>query len=396
MLQHRLRLGRPAVAAVAGALGTRLVSRAPVSAAAAAAGAAGTAAFITHSTLVQAQAPSSAPPPRPLLEQISTPPPFSPDAERFDTRTFGGRALNFMNMLCDLRTLLLPASECERYKAILAEAAAHPGSKERPSDAELWHAKKVVEAMSHPDTGEVIFAPFRFTGYAPVNLSIAIGMISAAKGTLLATAFWQWFNQSYNVCINHANRPGGGGGGLESIDSGMLASYFAATASAMSLGLAGQVLGARIKGGGLAKLVPYTVPFLSVAVGGVVNLVCTRHLELSEGILVETIGGEPLGHSIAAAKIALFECSTARVLWAGAILTAAPLLAKPIAKRVPPALAIPFDLGFTFVVILFAIPLCLAVYPQREVVEASLLEPRFATHPKTGAPLEQLAFSKGL
>lgn len=365
----------------------------------AAAAAAGTVAVCIGAAPLHAQSPpssSSSPAPRPLLEQIQQPPPYTADGERFDQRDFGGRCLHFLNTLADLTTLVLPASECKRCQDVLARHAAEPDAPGRPSDAELWQARKVVEAMSHPDTGEVIFAPFRFTAYAPVNLSIAIGMVSAASGSLAASAFWQWFNQSYNVCINQSNRPGGGGG-FDSIDSAMLTSYAAATGSAMTLGLGLQALAARTpKGGTIARLVPVTVPFISVAVGGVVNLLCTRNNELNEGILVETLEGEPMGRSVAAAKIALLECSVARVLWAGAILTVAPACAKPIARMVPQKLKLVVELGFTFVVILLAIPMCLAIYPQRETVDPALLEPQFAAHPKTGAPLKLVTFSKGL
>ena len=43
------------------------------------------------------------------------------------------------------------------------------------ADARLWRASKVVNACVHPESGETIPAPFRFTAFAPANLIICTG-----------------------------------------------------------------------------------------------------------------------------------------------------------------------------------------------------------------------------
>lgn len=40
------------------------------------------------------------------------------------------------------------------------------------TDADLWAAQKVKQAIIHPDTGERIIMPFRMSGYVPFGTPI--------------------------------------------------------------------------------------------------------------------------------------------------------------------------------------------------------------------------------
>ena len=60
---------------------------------------------------------------------------------------------------------------------------------------EFWEAKKIVDAIIHPATGEVMFWPGRMSAFVPVNCPIAAGMLLHGPTGPLAAAFWQWMNQ---------------------------------------------------------------------------------------------------------------------------------------------------------------------------------------------------------
>eukprot|EP00966_Prymnesium_polylepis_P058918 1365468-Prymnesium_polylepis.1 len=189
----RGRLGRVAAACGAGALGAATVSSAA-----------------PHSTT--GNGATSVTQPRDILSQWQQPPPFTLDGERFDMSCYTGRACHFINVLGDVSTLVLSRAQVDTHLALLQrfEADGQQPSADgvlAPSDAELWRARKVRDAVIHPETGEMIPAPFRFSAFAPANLVICAGLLaSATSPSLLPSALWQWVNQSYNVGVNYVNR----------------------------------------------------------------------------------------------------------------------------------------------------------------------------------------------
>ena len=66
-----------------------------------------------------------------------------------------------------------------------------------PRSLDVAHARKVVDAVLHPDTGEKIALPLRLSAIVPMNLCLDTGMI-LARGTWQIVAA-QWTNQSYNA-----------------------------------------------------------------------------------------------------------------------------------------------------------------------------------------------------
>ena len=120
--------------------------------------------------------------PRPLMEQLTNPPPFGSGASRFDMSTYGGRALHFLNVLGDPTTLWTSAAELEAHRDLLRRHA--KGEKTGATDAELWRADKVVTATTRGETGEMVPAPFRFSFFAcaaPVGFRVAVRGAPAAS-----------------------------------------------------------------------------------------------------------------------------------------------------------------------------------------------------------------------
>ena len=85
---------------------------------------------------------------------------------------------------CDPSTLFATKAQIEQAVAILARKAivtgqepfaSHPvkaavGDADLENDAILWRARKLKEAAVHPDTGSIIPAPFRMSGYGSLRL----------------------------------------------------------------------------------------------------------------------------------------------------------------------------------------------------------------------------------
>ena len=133
------------------------------------------------------------PPKRSAYEQLTNPPKFTSDGDRFDMATYAGRALYFLDTLGDLTTLLTTQTELDASQKLLERHAA--GDAHGASDGELWRARKLTEAMVHPQSGEVIPAPFRFSAFAPANLIICAGLLRPGA-SLASSAFWQWAKMS--------------------------------------------------------------------------------------------------------------------------------------------------------------------------------------------------------
>ena len=314
------------------------------------------------------------------LSLLWKPPPFSLETSRFDMASYVGRALHFIDVLGDLSMLTISAEQIAASRKLL-------DAQHGASDSELWRAKKIQAACVHPETGEVIAAPFRFSAFAPANLIICGGLLWASSTSLKASAFWQWINQSYNVGVNHANR---------SSDSPpperLAAAYCGATGSSVAIALALQHLGSKLQG--RARLVQLTVPMIGVSVGAVVNLVMTRSEELKRGIPVADTQGNDLGRSQLAARTALAQCSATRVAWTVALLTLAPIAsgaALRLLPALPRAVAAAVDATANFGVIWLSVPLCIAIFPQHTSLPTIAVEERFAR-----GGHERVFFNKGL
>ena len=336
-----------------------------------------------------------APASRTIWEQLTRPPPFESKApSRFNLETYAGRALHFLDTLGDLSTLTMTGENLREQQKLLARHAA--GEVTGATDAELWRARKVISSSVHPETGQEIPVPLRFSAFAPANLIISLGLLRP-DATLVSTAFFQWLNQTYNAAVNWQNRASGEAASMEKL----AISYFAATGAALAIGVGAMPLLQRL--GISGRLVQLTVPATAVSIASVVNLVLTRWSEVTDGIEVYTEDGLALGTSKAAGVLAVGKCAVTRVLWTFCILTAAPVVNASVLRWLPfiaasSSASLALEAGVIFFSIWLSVPLCLAVWPQRDSVVASTLEPVFChlKHPVTGNSVDLVFFNKGL
>ena len=137
------------------------------------------------------------------------------------------------------------------------------------------------------------------------------------------------------------------------------------------------------------------VPFAAVAVAGVLNVFLMRGEEIRQGIDVfpkqteeekaerEKSGLEvkSLGKSKKAATLAVGETAISRVLNATPIMVLPPLVLVRLQRtewlKMRPKMVLPVNLGLILGTSIFALPLALAAFPQRQAVDARTLEEEF-------------------
>jgi sideroflexin-5 len=154
---------------------------------------------------------------------------------RFDQSTFMGRYKQ-MFLACDPLLLLRSDDSLRECAAELAavkkEYEQNPDLKRSPEENErLWRVKRVVDsAMPNPESGDIIPAPFRMSGYVPFNGPLSVAMVASTStaGLLL----WAWANQSQNALINYFNR----NADSEMSNETLAKSYGTAVASALTVG----------------------------------------------------------------------------------------------------------------------------------------------------------------
>lgn len=138
-----------------------------------------------------------------------------------------------------------------------------------------------------------------------------------------------------------------------------------------------------------------------------VNVFLMRGEELRKGIDVfpvkkqssknEDTGNASLGKSKAAAKLAVSETAASRVFNATPIMVLPPLILVRLQQqqwlRSRPQLVIPVNLGLILTTSIFALPLALAVFPQRQRVKVESLEKEFVDKVGRGVEVE---FNRGI
>ncbi|KAI9741733.1 MAG: Sideroflexin-5 [Cirrosporium novae-zelandiae] len=224
------------------------------------------------------------------------------------------------------------------------------------------------------------------------NLVVTAGMLTPGLQTT-GTLLWQIANQSLNVAINASNA----NKSTPLSTSTMVKSYFVAVSASCSVALGLNALVPRLK-----RLSPSTkiiltrlVPFAAVASAGALNVFLMRGEEIRRGIDVypvlseaekekkERTGDEvkSLGKSKKAAVMAVGETAISRVLNATPIMVIPPLILVRLQRTAwlqkRPRMILPLNLGLILTTSIFALPLALAAFPQRQAVHAKSLEPEF-------------------
>ncbi|KAL1959456.1 hypothetical protein VTO42DRAFT_1901 [Malbranchea cinnamomea] len=312
-------------------------------------------------------------------------------ASKYDLSTYWGRVRQCMD-ISDPRTLLVSSAGLERAKSLIA---AYKNGEIQTMTPELWQAEKGLDSTLHPDTGKPVFLPFRMSCYVLSNLVVTAGMLTPGLGTF-GTLAWQITNQSLNVAINSANA----NKSTPLSTSQMVKSYLLAVSAScgVALGLNSLVPRLRSLSPNTRLILGRLVPFAAVASAGVVNVFLMRGEEIRKGIDVypvltdaekerrERVGGDgaavqSLGKSKKAATLAVGETAISRVLNATPIMVVPPLILVRLQKtewlKARPRMVLPINLGLIFATSVFALPLALAAFPQRQAVHVRTLEEEF-------------------
>jgi len=311
------------------------------------------------------------------------------DKPRWEQDTFAGRAKHFFTVT-DPRNVVTTDADLETAKTLVQKyrlGLEPPGT----SDEQVWRAKKLYSSAYHPDTGEKQLLIGRMAAQVPMNMTITGAMMTFYK-TTPAVIFWQWLNQSFNAVVNYTNRSGD----APITTSMLMQAYLSATGAALvvALGLSSVV----------KKLPPIAgryVPFAAVAAANCVNIPLMRQRELIHGVPVFDENGNRLGESKIAARNAVGMTVFSRIVMASPGMAIPPLVMnylekKSFMKRMP-WLASPIQIGMVGAILVFATPLCCAIFPQTSSLNVSKLEPELQEAiRKKGDNIDRVFFNKGL
>ncbi|KAH0847366.1 putative transport protein fsf1 [Fonsecaea pedrosoi] len=240
------------------------------------------------------------------------------------------------------------------------------------------------------------------------NLVVTAGMLTPNLSTT-GTIAWQVINQSLNVAINSSNA----NKSSPLSTSTLVKSYVLAVSASCSVAVGLNSLVPRLK-----RLSPNTrlvlgrlVPFAAVASAGVLNVFLMRSEEIRRGIDIFPVQSEQekaerektgkevasLGKSRKAAILAVGETAISRVLNATPIMVIPPLILVRLQQtqwlKSRPRMVLPVNLGLILTTSIFALPLALAAFPQRQAVSARSLEEEFWDRGGEGGLVE---FNRGI
>ncbi|PKK80350.1 putative mitochondrial transport protein fsf1 [Rhizophagus irregularis] len=314
---------------------------------------------------------------------------------RYDQFTYWGRVKHFID-ITDPRTLFVSSKGLEEAKKLIND---YNSDKIQNVDPEkLWHAKKIVDSTIHPDTGEPVFLPFRMSSFVPTNLVVVAGMLmpNPSIGSII---FWQWTNQSINVAINYSNA----NKTIEMSLKETAIAYISAvtTSCGLAVGLTQAVPRLKFLKPSVRGILTRLIPFVAVASAGTVNVYLMRMKEIRNGIDVYNDEGISLGKSKKAGASAVGQVAISRVLTLAPVLTIPPFVLSQLEKtnllKKNPRLSIPFNFGIITITLMSALPLAIAAFPQKAVIDPMKLEQQFwDLKDKNGEIIRKVYYNKGL
>lgn len=333
----------------------------------------------------------------------STVPPFSLTTDRYDQSTLIGRIQRSYS-LTDVRTLFYSREALEQAKTLL-EQFRQGALPPIITDAQLWKARKTVESMVHPVTGEIINPFFRFGMYAPMNVFIVtVMLLPSTINSVPRTILIHWFNQSYNCAVNYANRSGDTEGTDTSV-SRLFEGYCAAVGTSLSIALGATWISRKtqhLKSPFVSTFIRATLPFTAVVFAGWANIALMRRNEWVDGVPVFDKDGTIVGDSKVAGQSGLLKCASARLLWniPGMVVPGAVLgwlSNKAFWMRVHPATRFATEVSLIAACLWIGVPPALALFPQTEEVAVTDLEERYHNLTrKDGSRITHLYYNKGL
>ncbi|GAB1302472.1 Sideroflexin-3 [Apodemus speciosus] len=335
---------------------------------------------------------------------------------RWDQSTFLGRARHFFTVT-DPRNLLLSGEQLEASRNIVQNYRAGvvtPGL----TEDQLWRAKYVYDSAFHPDTGEKVVLIGRMSAQVPMNMTITGCMLTFYRKTP-TVVFWQWVNQSFNAIVNYSNRSGDAPITVRQLGT----AYVSATTGAVAT-----ALGLKSLTKHLPPLVGRFVPFAAVAAANCINIPLMRQRELQVGIPVTDEAGQRLGYSVTAAKQGIFQVVISRIGMAIPAMAIPPVIMNTLEKKDflkessggsvlettwgqfsqalalgdprnerRPWLGAPLQVGLVGFCLVFATPLCCALFPQRSSIHVTRLEPELRAQIQAQNPsIDVVYYNKGL
>lgn len=309
------------------------------------------------------------------------------DEPRYDQTTYSGRAKYFFITTNPLN-LFTTSSELEKARDLVVK---YRKGEEDPKTQleELWKAKNLYDSAFHPETGEKMMLVGRMSAQVPMNMTI-IGCMMTFYKTTPAVVFWQWFNQTFNAVVNYTNRSGDHPIPKKTV----VTSYVAATGGALTSAL----LFRRVVKS-MPPLVGRFVPFVAVASANAINIPFMRSRELMHGIPVFTEDGERVGDSKKAAQKAITQVTLSRIFMASPGMLFPPLLMARLDKTVLkkyPLMAAPIQVCLVGFCLVFATPLCCALFPQKSSISVEKLEGSLQDQLMKQPHIKTVYFNKGL
>jgi len=311
------------------------------------------------------------------------------DAPRYDQSTYEGRAKHFFIVTNPLN-LFCSSSQLDEAKQLVQQYR----ERREPSgvtEDQIWRAKNIYDSAFHPDTKQKMFILGRMSAQVPMNMTITGCMMTFYK-TTPQVILWQWINQSFNAIVNYTNRSGDSP--LSNTQLGI--SYALATGTATGTALA--LNRAVVK---LPPLIGRYVPFAAVASANCINIPFMRNSEIQNGTPVFTEDGEKIGLSPAAAKKGIAQVVVSRIIMAMPGMAIPPLIMNRIENgpflRKYPWMNAPMQIGMIGFLLVFATPMCCAIFPQKSSIATASLEPELQAKLKSMGRSDSLVyFNKGL
>ncbi|XP_032885511.1 sideroflexin-1 [Amblyraja radiata] len=308
---------------------------------------------------------------------------------RWDQGTFIGRAKHFFTVT-DPRNILLSNTQLENARKIIHDYRLGIIAAGLTED-DLWKAKYIYDSAFHPDTGEKMILIGRMSAQVPMNMTITGCMMTFYK-TTPAVVFWQWINQSFNAIVNYTNRSGDA-----PITVGQLGTaYVSATTGAVVTALGLNSLTKHV-----TPLIGRFVPFAAVAAANCINIPLMRQRELKHGIPITDENGNRLGESTKAAQQAIVQVIISRILMAAPGMAIPPFIMNALERKAflkrSPWMSAPIQVGLVGICLVFATPLCCALFPQKSSMSVSRLEHDIQDKVRKSSPkVEYVYFNKGL
>ncbi|KAI7805967.1 sideroflexin-3, partial [Triplophysa rosa] len=308
---------------------------------------------------------------------------------RWDQSTFMGRAQHFF-MVTDPRNVLL-SSEVLEDARVTVENYRLGVVKAGLTEDQLWRAKYIYDSAFHPDTGEKMLLVGRMSAQVPMNMTITGCMLTFYR-TTPAVVFWQWVNQSFNAIVNYTNRSG---------DAPLTVNQLGAAYVSATTGAVVTALGLKSMTKHLPAIIGRFVPFAAVAAANCINIPFMRQRELKYGIPVTDAEGKRLGESAKAAKQAIVQVVVSRIGMAIPAMAIPPVIMNALEKKAFmkrfPVLNAPVQVGLVGFCLVFATPLCCALFPQKSSMKVSSLEPELQERIRQSNPnITTVYFNKGL